>query len=97
MTTSRSMESAVFESGLPPIAMTIADRERLERLANASIARFPQTAEYLAREVERARTLEPGHDGRQFVRMGAWVEFRDDRSGQMRRVSLIEQPVVWRF
>jgi regulator of nucleoside diphosphate kinase len=88
MTTSHLMETTAFELGLPPIAMTIADRERLERLANASMARFPQTAEYLAREVERAQILDLGHDGPQFVRMGAWVEFRDDRTGQVRRVSL---------
>ena len=48
---------------LPPITLTIADRERLERLAHAGMARFPQTADYLAREVERAWILGPAQAG----------------------------------
>ena len=74
---------------LPPITLTRADHDRLERLAHAGRARFPQTADYLAREVERARILEPDHDGRNFVRMGSWVEFRDDSTGQVRQVTLV--------
>jgi regulator of nucleoside diphosphate kinase len=74
---------------LPPITLTIADSERLERLAHASMARFPQTADYLAREIERARIVKPVHDGPNFVRMGSWVDFRDDRTGQVRHVMLV--------
>jgi hypothetical protein len=42
----------------PSITLTIADRERLERLANASKHCFPHTADYLAHEIERARVLD---------------------------------------
>ena len=73
---------------LPPITLTVADRERLERLANASMVRFPQTAEYLAREIERAR-IQADHHSRGFVRMGSCVEFRDDATGQVRRMTLV--------
>jgi regulator of nucleoside diphosphate kinase len=75
-------------SRLPAITLTIADRERLERLANASMDRFPQTADYLAREVERAR-INADDEGEGFVRMGSCVEFRDDATGQVRRMTLV--------
>jgi regulator of nucleoside diphosphate kinase len=75
-------------SRLPAITLTSADRERLERLANASMERFPQTGEYLAREVERAR-INPGDEGEGFVRMGSRVEFRDDATGQVRHMTLV--------
>jgi regulator of nucleoside diphosphate kinase len=81
-------ETMTHFTRLPPITLSAADRDRLEQLANASIAHFPQTADYLAWEVERARVLEPGDDGRAFVSMGAWVAFRDDR-GQTRHVWLV--------
>jgi hypothetical protein len=41
----------------PPITLNAKDSEQLKRLANASMDRFHQTADYLAGEVERARTL----------------------------------------
>lgn len=74
---------------LPPITLNAADRDCLERLADASMARFSQTAEYLAREVERACILEPNHDGRSFVSMGSQVAFRDDGTGQVRDIMLV--------
>lgn len=74
-------------NGLPPIRLTESDRARLQRLSQASMERFPETADYLAREIERARVVAPDHVG--FVRMGSWVEFRDDRTGQVRRVVLV--------
>jgi regulator of nucleoside diphosphate kinase len=72
---------------LPPITLHPEDRERLEALALASLERFPQTAGYLAREVERARSVE-ANDGTPFVRMGSHVTFRDDTTGQVREVVL---------
>jgi regulator of nucleoside diphosphate kinase len=72
---------------LPPITLHPEDRERLEALALASLDRFPQTAGYLAREVERARTVEANGDT-PFVRMGSLVSFRDDTTGQVREVIL---------
>jgi regulator of nucleoside diphosphate kinase len=78
---------------LPHITLTVADRDRLELLANASMTRFPQTADYLAREVERARIIGPGigpgDDGPNFIRMGSRVDFRDDETGRVRSVTLV--------
>jgi regulator of nucleoside diphosphate kinase len=67
----------------------MADRERLARLANASMDRFPETADYLAREVERAEILAPDRVSEGLVTMGSRVEFRDDVTGQVRRVVLV--------
>jgi regulator of nucleoside diphosphate kinase len=72
---------------LPPITLIPSDRERLEALAQASLDRHPQTAGYLAREIERARVLD-GADSGDFVRMGSTVSFRDDSTGQVREVTL---------
>jgi RNA polymerase sigma-70 factor (ECF subfamily) len=76
-------------NGLPQIALTIADRERLERLVIASLERFPTTADYLAREIERARIIEPDQAAEDLVVMGSCVDFRDDVTGQVRRVTLV--------
>lgn len=76
---------------LPPITLIAADRERLEALAQASLDRHPQTAGYLAREIERARVLDEtkgGATAADFVRMGSTVSFRDDGTGQIREVTL---------
>jgi len=73
----------------PSITLTVADRERLERLANASKHCFPHTADYLAHEVERARILEWENASADLVTMGSSVEFRDDVTGQVRRVVLV--------
>jgi len=73
----------------PSITLTVADRERLERLANASKHCFPHTADYLAHEVERARILEWENASEDLVTMGSSVEFRDDVTGQVRRVVLV--------
>jgi len=70
---------------LPPITLHRADRERLESLAQASLDRFPQTAAYLLRELERARVVDTGGD---FARIGSRVTFRDDATGQVREVTL---------
>lgn len=74
---------------LPPITLLASDRDRLERLSRAGMARFPETAEYLAQEIERAVVLEPGEDNGQFARMGSSVVFRDHASGNVRRVTLV--------
>ena len=73
----------------PSIRLTMADRERLERLANASMHCYPHTADYLAHEIERARIVESENASEDLVTMGSSVEFRDDVTGQVRRVVLV--------
>src|SRR5689334_18502428 len=68
-------------SELPTIKLTADDRERLERLAHASRAIFPETSDYLAHEVYRARIA--NSEERDFVCMGSEVQFRDEYTGQV--------------
>jgi regulator of nucleoside diphosphate kinase len=74
---------------LPPIALSAADFAQLQRLANAAANQFPRTADFLAREVERARVVDPAEAPPNLVTMGSEVEFRDDANGKVRRVTLV--------
>lgn len=74
---------------LPPIAVTYRDSERLQLLARAAADKYPETSEYLAREIERAHLITDFEVLHGLVMMGSEVEFRDDISGQIRRVTLV--------
>lgn len=74
---------------LPPISLNENDLERLRNLADAASDKFPRTAEFLAREVERANILDPLKVLPGLVVMGADVIFRDDVTGKTRRVTLV--------
>ncbi len=78
-----------LNTGLPPITLSADDFERLNRLANAALDTLPRTAEFLAREVERANVVDSSAMLQGVVRMGSQVEFRDDTTGQARRVTLV--------
>ncbi|MBX3514726.1 MAG: nucleoside diphosphate kinase regulator [Xanthobacteraceae bacterium] len=78
-----------FNVDLPPIAITRRDSERLSRLAAAATDSFPQTSEFLAREVERAHLIEDFECLPGLVGMNSEIEYRDDISGQVRRVKLV--------
>lgn len=78
-----------FNMDLPPIAITRRDSERLARLAAVAGDKFPATSEFLAREVERAHVIEDFETLPGLVSMGSEVEFRDDVTGQVRRVKLV--------
>lgn len=73
---------------LPPITLNTVDAERLLRLADIARRRFPNTAEFLSREVERANVVSPSRMLPGVAAMGSEVEFRDDTTGQVRRVTL---------
>lgn len=74
---------------LPPITLNTVDAERLLRLADIARRRFPSTAEFLTREVERANVVSPSQVLPGVVAMGSEVEFRDETSGQVRQVTLV--------
>ncbi|MBK8007227.1 MAG: nucleoside diphosphate kinase regulator [Rhizobiales bacterium] len=78
-----------FNMDLPPIAITRRDSERLEHLAAVAFEKFPETSEFLAREVERAHLIEDFEYLPGLVSMGSEVEFRDDISGQIRIAKLV--------
>jgi regulator of nucleoside diphosphate kinase len=74
---------------LPPITLSTFDSERLERLAVAAADKFPRTADFLAREIGRANVVDSAHLLPGLITMGSKVEYRDDTTGQVRRVTLV--------
>lgn len=72
-------------ASLPPISVTTADFDRLSALARTPT----HAAEFLAREVGRARLIEPEAAGDALVTMNARVRYRDDVTGQERTVTLV--------
>lgn len=73
---------------LPPITINTEDAERLLRLAEIARRRLPDAAAVLTREVERANVVTRSQMLPGIVTMGSEVEFRDDTTGQVRRVVL---------
>jgi regulator of nucleoside diphosphate kinase len=82
-------EAAPGALSLPPIAILTHDIERLGRLAQAAREKHPQTAEFLAREVERAAVIADMQPPAGLVSMGSRVAFRCGKDGDMREVTLV--------
>ena len=74
---------------LPPITISGIDFDRLAKLAELGTDRAPAAAEFLAREVARAKVVPSGFPLTGVVVMGSEVEFRDDVTGQVRTVTLV--------
>ncbi|MDQ8732674.1 nucleoside diphosphate kinase regulator [Bradyrhizobium sp. LHD-71] len=74
---------------LPPIAITASDSERLSRLIDALAEKYPETTDFLAREIERAQILPADEVPPGLVVMGSDVTFRDDATGEVRRATLV--------
>jgi len=70
---------------LPPIAVTTRDFDHLRLLSETST----HAAQFLAREIERARLIEPEAASTELVTMGSRVRYRDDVTGQERTVTLV--------
>jgi regulator of nucleoside diphosphate kinase len=90
--TSKTARSKAEARVLPPIVLLAHDIERLRRLADAAANTFPRTADFLAREVERASILDSDGGPANLVTMGSTVEFRDDSTGRTRWVTLVYPP-----
>lgn len=73
----------------PTIVLSADDYERLSVLAHAARKRMPDLAEELADEVGRARVLAKGEHPQHIVCMNSEVEFRDDTTGRVQRVTLV--------
>ena len=73
----------------PRIFVPAADHARLTSLASAAMDRMPDLASRLAEELERADVLPEGRDLEGIVRVGSEVEYRDDVSGNVRKVELV--------
>jgi len=76
----------------PPIVLCASDRDVLERAALAALLTTPRVAGALLEEVDRAtvvadEALEPG-----VVRLGSWVVYRDEATGDLSGARLVEPP-----
>lgn len=69
---------------LPPVRIAEGDYDRLLNLA----AQDGPGADLLARELERAQVVRDGATRTAFVRLGSWVEYRDQLTGKLRRVQV---------
>ncbi len=74
---------------LPPISLRMCDVDRLRNIAEAASEKYPQTCDFLAREIERAEILPDARLLPGLVAMESEVTFRDDISGQERSVTLV--------
>ena len=74
----------------PPILLSTRDYNRLADLARATLARFPaDDAQLLLEELHRADIVPTDEIPSGVVKMNSHVEFRDDRTGTVRRVQLV--------
>lgn len=73
----------------PTIILSAEDYERLSVLADAARTRMPDLADELADEIGRARVLAKGEHLQDIVCMNSEVEFRDDATGKVQRVTLV--------
>ena len=70
-----------LQTRLPAIAISVRDADRLRHLAEVAVDRYPETAEFLTREIERAEIRAADQSMRDIVAMQSEVTFRDDIGG----------------
>jgi regulator of nucleoside diphosphate kinase len=73
----------------PRIILSTEDYERLAALAHAARNRMPDLAAGLAEEIGRADVLTKGRHPQHVVCMNSEVEFRDDTTGKVQKVTLV--------
>jgi len=78
-----------LQTQLPAIALSARDADRLRHLAEVAAERYPETAEFLAREIERAEIRPANEAMDNIVAMQSEVTFNDDIGGQSRTVTLV--------
>jgi len=78
-----------LQTRLPTIALSARDADRLRHLAEVAADRYPETAEFLAREIERAEIRSADQSMPNIVAMQSEVTFNDDIGGQSRTVTLV--------
>ena len=73
----------------PPIVLSADDYERLSGLAYVAMNRMPSLAAALTEELERARVFPKGRPPEHIVCMNSEVEFRNESSGRIQKVTLV--------
>lgn len=81
--------AATRERVKPAIILSADDYERLSALVHAARKRMPGLADELADEIGRARVLAKGTHPQDIVCMNSEVEFRDDATGKVQKVTLV--------
>lgn len=74
---------------LPDIVISTEDHARLQNIAQAASRSMPNVAEYLLEELHRATICNTAANCAPGIRMGSYVEFRDDKTGRVRSVQLV--------
>ncbi|MFC3569090.1 nucleoside diphosphate kinase regulator [Paracoccus sp. TOH] len=72
----------------PPVIIASETLDRLERLAEAAMARNPELADRLLTELARARTLPQARMPEDAAGIGSAVTFRDESTGREQTVVL---------
>lgn len=78
-----------LQPALPPISLRMCDADRLRNIAEAASDKYPQTTDFLAREIERADIVPDARLLPGLVTMDSDVTFRNDISMQERSVTLV--------
>lgn len=73
----------------PPVTIASDTLDRLERLAEAAMARNPELADRLLAELARARVLPPARMPADVAGIGSTVTFRDETTGREQTVVLV--------
>ncbi|NYZ15077.1 nucleoside diphosphate kinase regulator [Azospirillum sp. RWY-5-1] len=73
----------------PAITLTAADHSRLSALVETVADTAPDVYDYLSRELDRAAVTEVPDIAPSIVTMNAEVTFRDESTGQCRRITLV--------
>lgn len=74
---------------MPRVTLTALDHERLSGLARAALRIMPDVAASLAEEFDRAHVLPKERKPIDAVNMGCEVEFRDESSGRIQKMTLV--------
>jgi regulator of nucleoside diphosphate kinase len=82
------MEYTFAQDQKPSIIVSDRDQSRLTTLATDALERFPQAAQELLSEMERAAVVSAEAVPPNVVQMGSGVVFRSD-NGETRRVTLV--------
>lgn len=82
------MEYTFAQDQKPSIIVSDTDQSRLTTLATDALERFPQAAQELLSEMERAAVVSAEAVPPNVVQMGSGVVFRSD-NGETRRVTLV--------
>jgi regulator of nucleoside diphosphate kinase len=82
------MEHTFAQDQKPSIIVSDTDQSRLTTLATDALERFPQAAQELLSEMERAAVVTAEAVPSNVVQMGSGVVFRSDK-GETRRVTLV--------